>query len=370
MYLTVMVTDKEDYELLNKNEKITIKGRNKSIILNKVNNTQIYLVAIRKVSQSFQLNKNVENINECMETFDLCEINRKVNSEGMPTDTLIGRAKDEEAFIKIIQDGVSIRGKFYEVEPWLFKPLQCLKCGKFGHKAINCDKAENVFKMWYSKIPQQNETNMTKCIEIVTLNCNGLRNNIMYVKELQYKHDIFFMQEMWCEDKAQVTNLLGNHKNYKIQFISGMEKKRKKTRGRGYGGIGWVINKRINNYKVTFINNRISIFKLNEYGVIGVYLTANDNKSAKKLIKENEFIQLSNIINELKKQFKVICIGDFNCDIIRNNEHDPIMNRWLTTNKLFCFGIKQNDNDTFTCYKNETTSWIDHIVPPIETEFI
>ncbi|CAF0747706.1 unnamed protein product [Brachionus calyciflorus] len=149
-----------------------------------------------------------------------------------------------------------------------------------------------------------------------------------------------------------------------------MEQNQKRKRGRGYGGIGWIINKRINNFKVTFIDNRISILRTNEYAIIGVYLTANENTSATKLIKENEFLQLSHIYNELKKQFKVLIIGDFNCDIIRNQAHDKIMTHWLKNNKLCCMDVKYKDKNSFTYTKNETSSWIDHIVSPIDTMFI
>ncbi|CAF0883254.1 unnamed protein product [Brachionus calyciflorus] len=144
LYLTVTVYLQEDFEILNRNQNVIIINRKGEEILKLtvVNNEQIIFVAIKNVSVSIQLNKYVEQVKKCLDTYNLKEINRKVRSDRMPTNTLIAVANNEKSFIDILKNGLQLKDKLNASEPWVFKPLQCLKCGQLGHKIIDCDRVE------------------------------------------------------------------------------------------------------------------------------------------------------------------------------------------------------------------------------------
>ncbi|RNA17697.1 hypothetical protein BpHYR1_035238 [Brachionus plicatilis] len=140
-FLSVTVSSMEDYEHLNKDNSIQIKeiNGNNILTLSVVNNPQTFILAIQNVSQSFQLKNNVEAINECKTKYNFKDIKRRTRLDGVPTNTLVATVNDEKSFVESIKNGVIIRNKIYQAEPWIFKPLQCLKCGDIGHKALDCD---------------------------------------------------------------------------------------------------------------------------------------------------------------------------------------------------------------------------------------
>ena len=119
---------------------------------------------------------------------------------------------------------------------------------------------------------------MYRRIRIATINCHGLRNNIMYIKLLQSNNSIVFLQETWCSSKAEVTNLLGTDTENKIHSIIDAKNENLTRRGRYVGGLTWIIRKEIGKYTVNFINERISVVIIGRITIIGVYLISNNNK--------------------------------------------------------------------------------------------
>ncbi|RNA16757.1 hypothetical protein BpHYR1_006167 [Brachionus plicatilis] len=130
------------------------------------------------------------------------------------------------------------------------------------------------------------------------------------------KHfDFEKLQETWCIDKSELMNIFGDDHNYRIYFKAACL-----SNGRKYAGKGWVVNIKINRHEATFINERVSILKI------------------------------------------VIISGDFNCDILRKNQHDKFMVKWLNTNKLIYQDIIQVRDIYYTYFKANVTSCVDHIV--------
>ncbi|CAF1104123.1 unnamed protein product [Brachionus calyciflorus] len=163
------------------------------------------------------------------------------------------------------------------------------------------------------------DLNLTN-IKIASLNCNGLRNNIIYVKYVECENEILFLQEMWCNERSDI---LGRDLNFNIHFKSSESNSSISRKGKS-GGIGWIINKKIGKHEVIFLSDIISFFKQNKVAIIGVYLTLSDNTIENRMIKEYEF--------------------------------------QLNSNKLECQDIRQVKDTSFTYFKHSKSSWIDHIV--------
>ena len=120
--------------------------------------------------------------------------------------------------------------------------------------------------------------------------------------------------------------------------------------------------KKFTNIFIEFYNERISLCTLSlrniNFAIIGVYLPYNSNNN----LFEFEF-SLS-LIKEIffsfsKKNF--IVMGDFNCDLTRNNKFDNLLRAFISSNSL----IVLNDslfsvNLTFSI--SIYSSFIDHIL--------
>jgi len=111
------------------------------------------------------------------------------------------------------------------------------------------------------------------------------------------------------------------------------------TRGRPFGGQGWLINSSFVLKEFNFINKQISYIHVgigtNDIVLIGVYLPFNDNTNESKSTYE---ISLS-IIYTLCKKFELnnvpcMIFGDFNADINRKNKFDLLLNEFIRENKL------------------------------------
>ncbi|RNA17696.1 RNA-directed DNA polymerase from mobile element jockey-like, partial [Brachionus plicatilis] len=142
------------------------------------------------------------------------------------------------------------------------------------------------------------------------------------------------------------------------------------NRGRKNGGIGWVISKRTNKHEVVFVNERMSVLKIGNHALIGVYLTYNDNSFENKIIKEQEFQVLTRMYKNLRDSYSVLILGDFNCDVKRSNSNDKLMNNWLKENKFVCQDILQEKFINYTYFKADAKSWIDHVVTHENNETI
>ncbi|CAF0766607.1 unnamed protein product [Brachionus calyciflorus] len=78
--------------------------------------------------QSQKLNsKNEKYVQECIDKYDLNELNRKMGKNGSPTNMLVANVKTESCFIDLIKNGITIDGKNYEEEPCVFRPIQSMK---------------------------------------------------------------------------------------------------------------------------------------------------------------------------------------------------------------------------------------------------
>lgn len=174
-YLSITVRTSEDHEYINKNEILSIKNPNGQTLIKftVVNKTQSYFIAIKNVSPGLILSNNADAVDECKTKYNLKEIKRKIRPDGQPTNTLIATANDEKSFINLIKNGLIFKNKPYLVEPWIFKPLQCLKCGQIGHKIIECEHEINTcLKCGEDGHETNNCSKTSKDMSIKCINCS------------------------------------------------------------------------------------------------------------------------------------------------------------------------------------------------------
>ncbi len=196
-------------------------------------------------------------------------------------------------------------------------------------------------------------------LNIVSYNCNSIRHNIRYVQKLSDNHDIVFLQECWLTSRKEFVELVGKNSRLKMYYKPNDENY--SGQGRHSGGIGWIVNKRVGKTSVEFINNRISLLKVRDTTFIGVYLTSNSNKPDCHVDYRLEL----NLLRRIKKKLemanqKVVMLGDFNGDVLRNNNHDKYFNEFLKEENLLCYD--KITNNSYTWYNVNDKSHVDHIV--------
>jgi hypothetical protein len=139
----------------------------------------------------------------------------------------------------------------------------------------------------------------------------------MYVKYLAYTNDIVFIQETWLEqwDDYYIKQL--RNEGYITSSQSAIPST--KNQGRPYGGLCWIINKKLQPYtKIEFIDEKTSLCSIqigvNTLTLIGIYTTTGNNK---KLQHKFELTELAKIYDNCRKKGKTLIIGDLNGDITR-----------------------------------------------------
>ena len=162
----------------------------------------------------------------------------------------------------------------------------------------------------------------TKRIVFVTWNCQGLKTNLLGVKDICENADVVLLQEIWIEE-FEGNVLQGIDENFKGKYLSGMNPCRDVGKGRPYGGVAilWrkelvekvisvkcIDNRRIINVEV-MINSEI-------FNIMSVYAPT-DGKKTDDNLKILEFWGLLSAEIENVKHGNVIIGGDFNTDFKR-----------------------------------------------------
>lgn len=167
---------------------------------------------------------------------------------------------------------------------------------------------------------------------MVTLNCYGLNNNMIYVKKLIEQNQIIFLQETWAVSLKTFDEKINPYNKYKTFHKS--TSKNKVSAGRPHGGIGWIISKDIKNIFCLFLSERISYIKINNLLIIGVYMHFNDGKLETALNFGNDLLLISSLYNNFRNNYYIIIIDDFNTDLRRNSKFDRLLNQFLEDHDL------------------------------------
>jgi hypothetical protein len=176
--------------------------------------------------------------------------------------------------------------------------------------------------------------------------------------------DILFISETWLLDSE-----LFLFKNFNDNFILFHKSDMlfKPLHGRPYGGRLWFIKKnKFKNLSVEFYNERISVLTFNRFNMsfvlIGVYLPYFNNSNPNLFEFESSLILINELSDSfIKKNYTVILLSDFNCDLFRNNKFDSILNSFITQNNI---QIIDNSflNSDYTFSNSIYSCFIDHIL--------
>jgi len=158
--------------------------------------------------------------------------------------------------------------------------------------------------------------------KIVALNTAGAKGNFVYLTELIENNDIVFICEHWLNkhENFLINNLC--KKEETVFFSSPIEST--SYLGRPWGGICWVINKKVEIVNVEQIEEGISILNFNynkeRYSIIGVYLQYNSHKIEHAIRYKSQLSLLESKMDEIiRRKEKVFLMGDFNGDIKGKN---------------------------------------------------
>ncbi len=198
-------------------------------------------------------------------------------------------------------------------------------------------------------------------LKICSLNCHGLKGNVMYLDYLLSKYKVLFLNEHWILEKEKfIFEKLC--KNHNLFFQSAQT--HINSKGRPYGGLAWVISKDIKTINIEFISANLSFLEVEvnnfPFIFIGVYAFYNNNTI------ENFFNQ--EILFENCKQLvlghstkNIFILGDFNCDPYRNNKFDKMFISFIDSNNLEILSILHTQLTPYSFNTGHNKSLIDHI---------
>ena len=202
-------------------------------------------------------------------------------------------------------------------------------------------------------------------VKLSAINTHGLKGNLVHIENLIKKNDIIFICEHWLlPSEKYFFDLINNNKT--VIFKSSMQDSYGK--GRPHGGTCWLINPEIQIMNNEIYNDCINLVKTNINGIvvnlIGVYLMYNNNTKTNQSIYESQLSIVSTLIEEFKyKKEEFLVTGDFNGDILRNNnKFDKLLSLFIQKNNLkSCFDAIKNLNP-FSYSNSICNSLIDYIL--------
>ena len=207
--------------------------------------------------------------------------------------------------------------------------------------------------------------------KVVTLNCNGLKGNFVYVKDLANKFDCIFLTETWILRSEQ--HLLSD---FEQKFTIIPVYANKHNTGRPFGGTVLLLNRKMfTSVDIIILENHITIVKtmLKNISLIitGVYLPSTGSEN----YIDNYKVQLATIQGihtQFSSSSESIILGDFQCcpDIpdstraSQTNTISPILTEFITENNYTPVDITIGSGPTYTYHHHSmsNSSYIDHIL--------
>ena len=204
-------------------------------------------------------------------------------------------------------------------------------------------------------------------INFVAYNCYGFKSNRIFIKKLISQYVVCFFSEHWLAEEEEILfKELSNEHEFFFKSSYSISKK-KKRKGRPFGGTCWCIRKNIKLENIYFYDVEISTVVLNLFDskliVHGVWLPF-DNGTDERLsnFKSNLSLLKAQIKNYLT--LPQIIFGDFNASFNRSNEtrFDRLLKNFLIDNKLKNVIEDSQYQSQYTYKKGNYTACIDHII--------
>lgn len=204
----------------------------------------------------------------------------------------------------------------------------------------------------------------------VTLNCNGLKSNFVYTKELISQHHCIFLTETWLVTSEE--HLLSEF-NSRFKIITVPAKK--KNAGRPFGGTALLLDRTIfDKTDIIILEDHLTIVKtiFNDISltITGVYLPSTNSND----YIENYKTQLSIISGthqQLLSSSEVIILGDFqSCPTIENSQRNTTenhlsqyLNNFIKESNLYPLDMLEGTGPLYTYHhlSMSNKSYIDHI---------
>ena len=177
---------------------------------------------------------------------------------------------------------------------------------------------------------------MDHTIKVVSYNLHGFNQGKPGIEDLisTHKPDIILVQEHWLTP----TNLdkFDCFLSYNAYGCSAMNDKLASGMlyGRPFGGLMCLIQDHLQSItSVLSCSDRYVIIKIGTYIVINIYLPCAGTAERDKLY-DNIFTEIGCII-EQHKDCKVICGGDFNCNLDKSDNYSDAVNSFIQSYKMF-----------------------------------
>ena len=209
-------------------------------------------------------------------------------------------------------------------------------------------------------------------MNLVSFNCHNLKKNHLMVQKLINDFDSIFLIEHWLtnDEKYLISDLINDHSMIFESDMHDFSNKRKP--GRPFGGRCWLIKNSVKvlaveqfNKIVSMIKIRVSVNNVNKnMYIFGVWVPF-DNGCQERLAAFQTTLALLESYKrpEVDPNDDLMAImGDFNCDMDRNNRFDAIFKSFVFNNNFFN-SLNYFDQEISYSYKNgDYKSSIDHIL--------
>jgi hypothetical protein len=218
-----------------------------------------------------------------------------------------------------------------------------------GRPDVSSVSVPGVSGEWFSKL------------RLVSLNCHGLCGNFEYVRILQERADLIFLQETWLREEENI-DFAVNASEFALHSKAASTRLGT-NQGRPSGGIMWLLKKSLNKPKVKFISDRISTVEFDDILLIGVYLRFDDNSLETLVEHQNDMDRIGELV-EGSVGRRVAVVGDFNSDLRRKRKtkFDKVLKTLIEENRLTAIDHLFTQPIDFTFRSHNKKSWIDHIL--------
>ena len=137
-------------------------------------------------------------------------------------------------------------------------------------------------------------------------------------------------------------------------------------RGRPYGGMGWIVNKKWLKSVMTIrdLSDLVSVCSFKTMTIIGVYAKCNGAKTDENDQDNDEIMDLIASIAAQEEQCgrTVMVIGYFNADLRRTGQNDRALKRLVNENDLIVADMRNALTTSWTFREGQKRSHIDHVL--------
>ena len=206
--------------------------------------------------------------------------------------------------------------------------------------------------------------NMSERLDIATFNCTGFKSSREYISEnLLSRCNLVALQETWLlpHELPLCESLYPSFCGF---GTSAVDVGRGLVRGRPYGGLAWLWDKRLDSQVkvITFDSDRLLGLSFTDDShsilMVNVYLPVQSAENHDEYL--NLLGKIVSVIDGMSLD-SICIVGDFNCNIGTRFYGD--LSKICDDNNLVMADVRRLPDDTYTYLSDAhtTTSWLDHV---------